>query len=225
VSAARALAAVERVRVGSLNEPKLEAVRSALAPYTSPGLSIEGVSVPSGVSEQPVGYEEIAAGARNRARAAFEGSGESSGCDLAVGIEDGLVELCVDAGASEVMNVGCAVVTDGARESLGFSSGFAYPPDCAGPALRDRTPIGDLFDRYWARHRGSASAGPGGDGSAKPEDALPSARTSGNIGKLTLGVLERSDYGRHAVLCALVRFLNPSLYPLPTARPPDSESA
>ena len=41
---------------------------------------------------------------------------------------------------------------------------------------------------------------------------MPSARTSGNIGKLTLGVLPRSDYARHAVLCALVSFLHPDLY-------------
>jgi len=35
----------------------------------------------------------------------------------------------------------------------------------------------------------------------------------GNVGKLTAGVLPRSEYARHAVLCALVAFLNPDLYP------------
>jgi non-canonical (house-cleaning) NTP pyrophosphatase len=35
----------------------------------------------------------------------------------------------------------------------------------------------------------------------------------GNVGKLTAGVLTRSEYARHAVLCALVAFVNPDLYP------------
>ena len=34
----------------------------------------------------------------------------------------------------------------------------------------------------------------------------------GNVGKLTLGVLTRSEYARHAVLCALIAFLHPDLY-------------
>ena len=99
-----------------------------------------------------------------------------------------------------VLNVGCAVVTDGRRESLGLSSAFSYPPECLGPALDDRAPIGEVFDRLWSRYAGDEA------------ERLPSAETSGNVGKLTLGVLQRSDYARHAVLCALVRFLHPSLY-------------
>jgi non-canonical (house-cleaning) NTP pyrophosphatase len=34
----------------------------------------------------------------------------------------------------------------------------------------------------------------------------------GNIGKLTLGVLPRSEYTRHAVLCALVALIHGDLY-------------
>jgi non-canonical (house-cleaning) NTP pyrophosphatase len=34
----------------------------------------------------------------------------------------------------------------------------------------------------------------------------------GNVGRLTLGVLPRAEYARHAVLCALVAFLHPDLY-------------
>lgn len=192
------------MRVGSRNEPKLEAVRSALAPY-APGVSVEGVSVESGVPEQPVGWPEIFAGARNRARGALR----SGHCDLAVGIEDGLVEIDLGGGEREVLNVGCAVVADGERESLGLSSGFAYPPDCVAPALAERAPIGDVFDRVFAawlaRQTGPDEADPAlGSG--------PSARGIGNIGRLSLGVLPRSDYGRQAVLCALVRFLHPGLY-------------
>jgi inosine/xanthosine triphosphatase len=186
-----ALGAVRCVRVGSLNAPKIEAVRRAFAPYTEDAL-VEGVEVQSGVPEQPVGFAEIAAGARGRAAAAF-GSGD---CELAVGIEDGLVIL--DELPSEAFNIGCAAVTDGERTALGLSSGFAYPEACSLEALAEREPIGGLFDELW-RSMGA-------------EIATPSALSVGNVGKLSLGVLPRAEYARHAVLCALIRFLHPALY-------------
>jgi inosine/xanthosine triphosphatase len=192
-----ALGALRRVRVGSLNGPKIEAVRAALGIYLD-APEVEGVPVESGVSEQPVGFEEIVRGARNRAGAAAR----SGACDLAVGIEDGLVPLPASARAdssSRFWNLGCAVVTDGRRESAGFSSGFAYPEACVDKAARERVPIGGLFDRLWADY-------------AHEEPDEPSALSVGNVGRLTLGALPRSEYARHAVLCALVPFLHPSLY-------------
>lgn len=197
------LAWVRHVRVGSTNGPKLEAVRMALDSYVAAGadLRVEAAAVASGVSEQPIGFAEILLGARNRARAAAA----IGPCDLAVGIEDGLVEL--PGIEMEALNVGAAVVTDGVRESAGLSSGFAYPPGCLTRALENREPVGALFDRLWQASRREA-----GD--------APEALRQGNIGRLSLGALPRSEYGRHAVLCALVRFLHPDLYPLPAALPP-----
>lgn len=189
---ANPLSRVSLVRVGSLNPPKLAAARAAFAAY-APGVEVEGVDVDSGVSDQPVGFDEIVAGARERALAAFR----SGSCDLAVGIEDGLV--AIPAIGEDVVNVGAAAVTDGRRTAVGLSSGFLYPPGCSRRAVSDREPIGDLFD---------ALMGDAGD-------APPSARGEGNIGRLTLGVLNRDEYGRHAVVCALVRFLHPALYDTP----------
>jgi inosine/xanthosine triphosphatase len=181
------------VRVGSTNGPKLEAVRGALAPYL-PELSVSGVAVASGVPDQPVGFDEIVAGARNRARAALD-HGE---CDLGVGLEDGLVEI--PAAGPHAMNVGCAALTDGRRVALGFSAGFAYPPACADEAVARRAPIGELFDALWDRARGEGGA-------------TPSALGLGNVGRLTQGVLPRAEYARHAVVCAFVQLLHPDLYP------------
>lgn len=190
------LAPLERVRVGSTNEPKIAAVRSAFEAY-APRVAVEGAEVSSGVSDQPVGFDEIVLGARNRAAAAHR----ESACDFGVGIEDGLVAVPLGdgSGAIQHFNIGCAAITDGRRFSLGFSSGFAYPPQVSRPAVDDREPIGELFDRMWQARRDSGGG-------------VPSARTMGNVGKLTGGVLPRSDYARHAVLCALVTFLNPDLY-------------
>jgi inosine/xanthosine triphosphatase len=191
------LGPLKRVGVGSKNEPKIAAVRAAIGAYVS-GVDVQGMDVPSGVPEQPVGFEEIVLGARNRATAVFA----AGDCDLAVGIEDGLVALPPGAASDsgDTVNIGCAAVSDGRRVSLGFSSAFAYPPEVSTAAVRDRAPIGELFDRLWRERRDEG-------------EALPSARTTGNVGKLTAGVLPRSEYARHAVLCALVAFVNPDLYP------------
>ncbi|HVH07689.1 MAG TPA: DUF84 family protein, partial [Myxococcota bacterium] len=63
---APALGALRRVRVGSANGPKIQAVRDALAPF-APGAEVVGAAVASGVPDQPVGFAEITRGARNRA--------------------------------------------------------------------------------------------------------------------------------------------------------------
>ena len=91
------------------------------------------------------------------------------------------------------------MITDGSRFAAGFSSAFAYPTVVAVPAVRGRAPIGVLFDRVWRDCRPDGGA-------------APSGRSVGNVGKLTAGVLTRAEYARHAVLCALVAFLNPELY-------------
>jgi inosine/xanthosine triphosphatase len=200
-SQAGALGELSTVRVGTRNPTKLEAVRLALGAYAE-GFEVIGHSVDSGVPEQPVGFAEVVEGARQRAASAWS----QGPCELAVGIEDGLVELAELGGTA--LNVGAAVVSDGRREGLGFSSLFAYPEACTAPALADRRPIGDAFDALWRAAK-------------EDRDQEPSGRSMGNIGKLTLGVMSRSEYGRHAVLCALVHFLHPELY---SSGPPGSEA-
>ncbi len=196
LSRGESLATVRWVRVGSVNEPKLAAVRSAIGAY-APDAKIEGVAVASGVSEQPVGFEEVIRGARNRAANALSGSP----CDLGIGIEDGLVPLPTGGSEDEVvhLNIGYVAITDGKRTSIGFSSAFGYPPVCSLPAVRDREPIGAVFDRLWESRGGELSA-------------KPSALSTGNIGRLSEGVLPRAEYARHGVLCALVAFVQPDLY-------------
>jgi inosine/xanthosine triphosphatase len=190
------LVAVRWVRVGSVNEPKLAAVRGAIGAY-APDAKVEGVAVASGVPEQPVGFEEIIRGARNRAAGALGGPP----CDLGIGIEDGLVPLPVGGPEGEFvhLNIGCVAITDGERTSIGFSSAFGYPPECSIPAVRDREPIGAVFDSLWDAHRGDSTV-------------KPSALSTGNIGRLSNGVLPRAEYARHGVLCALVAFVQPDLY-------------
>ena len=179
-----------RVRVGSQNAAKLEAVRRGLAPFFEE-VVIEGVAAASGVSEQPIGFSEIVSGARARARESFR----LEDCDLAVGIEDGLV--AVAEAATGYINLGCCVLFDGKEESIGLSAGFEYPPSCVDAATgSSRVPVGDHFDAVFKTPAGWADPG----------------RGAGNIGRLTGGALTRADYGAQAVTCALVRWLHPELY-------------
>lgn len=213
----------QAVRVGTANPAKLRAVEQGLGAFLQAGceLVLVSVDVASGVAEQPVGWSEIVRGARNRARAAWE----SGDCALAIGIEDGLVRLAdpgpgdaPDDFSSDVYNVGCAWLTDGKREGHGFSSAFAYPADCVVPAMRDRAPIGDLFDSLWRARRAAAGEsvldGSEAVRAAPPEPAMSDAsgRRGGNIGLLTGSRLDRSAYGAQAVICGLVRFLHTDLY-------------
>ena len=193
VGSTREIASLRSIRVGSTQAPKIQAVCDAFSAYVSDP-DVRGVAVSSGVPDQPVGFAEIARGARNRAEAARN----SGSCDLGAGIEDGLVVLPELAGS--IVNVGCAWLTDGERESFGLSSGFGYPPLCDEEALIHGEPIGALFDTLWQERVDSGASRASGPG-------------EGNIGRLSGGVLTRAEYGRHAVLCALVRFVNPDLYP------------
>jgi inosine/xanthosine triphosphatase len=178
------------VRVGSRNTAKLEAVRRGLAPFVARVEVVAGDAA-SGVDSQPLGYAEIVAGARNRART----SHSAGACDLAAGIEDGLI--AVPEVPTGWVNVGCCVLFDGAREGIGFSAGFEYPPDCVAEATHSpRTPIGDAFDRRFKPRAGARDPGPG----------------AGNIGRLTEGALTRADYGAQAVTCAWLRFMHRELY-------------
>ena len=137
------------MRVGSRNAAKLEAVRRGLAPFFG-RVEIEATDVASGVDPQPLGFGEIVAGARKRAR----GAHRAGACDLAAGIEDGLVEIAET--STGWVNIGCCVLFDGAREAIGFTAGFEYPPACVrrrplGREHRSVTPS----TRSTARPRGS----------------------------------------------------------------------
>ena len=78
---------IKRIGVGSTNPVKIAAVRTVVT-RAFPAAEVIGLSVDSGVSEQPWGDEEARLGARNRARAVLA----AAGSDLGVGLEGGVLE-------------------------------------------------------------------------------------------------------------------------------------
>lgn len=95
------------VVVGSTNPAKLEPVRLVFAEIF-PELEICGVDVPSGVRDQPIGYEETVLGAENRARAALARPGAGWGLGLEAGVE-------FNAYGSWLFNIAVVLRSDGRR--------------------------------------------------------------------------------------------------------------
>jgi inosine/xanthosine triphosphatase len=179
-----------RVRLGSANAAKVEALRRGLEALFGE-IEIDSVPVESGMPDQPLSFEEIVAGARNRARGAYV----TGSCDLGAGIEDGLVP--VPGASTGYVNLGCCCLFDGRDDHVGFSAGFEYPSACVEAALgAERVPVGASFDSVFQRREGLPDPG----------------RGAGNIGRLTGGTLTRAEYGAQAVICAAVRLLHPDLY-------------
>ncbi|SMO71664.1 DUF84 family protein [Halorubrum cibi] len=168
-----------RVGVGSGNPVKRRAVERALETNETVE-SIESVSVPSRVSEQPTGHAETVAGAENRAAAVLE----ADEYDLGVGLEGGVARF---EGADGLFLVMWAAVDDGDRVGRG-----------AGPSLR-------LPDDVAARVEAGAELGPVMDDLL---DTTGVARRGGAAGALTDGSLDRADALAAAVAGALGPFVS-----------------
>lgn len=167
-----------RVRVGSKNEVKIEAVREALALYEMfDGAEVEGVAASSDVSEQPKSLEETVRGAQNRARSAFEG------CDYAVGLESGLV--AVPGSKAGYVDMCCCAIFDGSDMHLGFSPAFEPPAGITKLVFEEGHDLS----------------------SASKEIGLTTSdeigKEEGLIGIVTKGAINRKEYTRQAVIMAI----------------------
>lgn len=128
---------VPRVAVGSRNPVKVAAVSQVVRRLHAAAL-VEGVQVPSGVPDQPVGDAETQLGATARARAARE----ALDADIGVGLEGGVV----DEGGGVMRTCAWAAVAlrDG-REFLGGSLAMPLPPAVAA-LVRSGVELGHAMD-------------------------------------------------------------------------------
>ena len=175
-----------KVAVGSRNPAKLQAVRKAIL-RVWPEAQVEGVNVPSGVSEMPMSDAECLAGARNRARAARE----ALAADLGVGLEGGAHEQ-----DDTLLLIGWAAVyaADG-REGVAGTARLPLPARIAG-RVADGEELGpvmdELLDEHKSNHRGGA------------------------VGALTAGLVVRAEAFAMAVSYALAPFVAPEFYSDPS---------
>lgn len=105
------------VSIGSKNPVKVKAVEEGMS-KTVGTVFVHAVDVDSGVSKQPIGFDETAKGAINRAKSAFE----SIQCIYGVGIEAGLVNI-----GGKYLDVHVCAVYDGIDYTIGTSKGFQVP--------------------------------------------------------------------------------------------------
>lgn len=173
-----------RVAVGSLNPVKVNAVRLALARACIPA-DVHAVAVPSGVPDMPIGYAEMAQGARQRAHNASV----QLGTDWGVGLEGG-VEFD-ESGAAWLYSVVAIVNRAAQRESLARGGQILVPPRFAAQ-LRAGRELGMLMDELL----GTSNIKQG----------------QGAIGYLTNGLITR-EAALNDVFCrALAPLLHPEIY-------------
>ena len=186
-----------RVGVGSTNPVKRRATEAAFERLESTAsdtaasettatdstgvesVAVDSVAVASGVSEQPFGERETAAGAANRARNAL-GSGEY---DLGVGLEGGVAEV---EGVDGLFLVMWAAATDGERVGRGAGPRLCLPVAIAG-RVRDGEELGPVMDDVLG------------------EDDV--AKKQGAAGALTAGIVDREGALADAVAGALGPFV------------------
>ncbi len=171
-----------RIALGTLREPKIAGVRTALARLASlpwPGETVElaAVDAASGQAPTPLSGEATMEGARTRARAALAAV---PGAAFALGLEGGLEVMARDPLQVALRN--WAVAWDGRREGVGSSAGVMLPGTLA-RAVLDGEDVAEAIDRF-AGERDVRSR-------------------QGAFGVLTSGLLTRSEAYAQAVLTAL----------------------
>lgn len=171
-----------KIMVGSKNAAKLGAVMRGATAYW-PDAEVTGVDVESGVRGQPVGWDEIMAGAINRARGAYA-AGVEAGAQLGVGLEGGVIHM---AGRTVLVNV--VAVFDGMRDSAVPGTG-APLPDSWGQAIAEGQELGPYLADKFSDYN----------------------RKIGAMPFVTNGVVLREDVFAEAVKGALAPWVNPDAY-------------
>jgi inosine/xanthosine triphosphatase len=151
-----------------------------------PGIKVEIISqeVPSGVSIQPRGTEEIMRGALNRANNVREAKHDAN---YWVGIEVGVDDYM------DEMSVYAWIVVLSEHQCGKGRTGTFFLPEAVAELIRDGMEMGDADDIVFGRTN--------------------SKQANGAIGLLTNDVVDRTGYYEEAVIMALIPFKNPELYP------------
>ncbi|MFK7935612.1 MAG: inosine/xanthosine triphosphatase [Saprospiraceae bacterium] len=176
---------MKRIIVASKNPTK---IRSALhgfqEMFPNEKFIAEGISIPSGVSDQPMGDEETFTGAYNRVKGAQE---KIPAADFWVGIEGGNIEH-----ANGEMEVMAWMVVLG-KQGMGKArtAGF-YLPQRMIDLIHQNYELGDVNDIVFGTKN--------------------SKHSSGTSGLLTNGVIDRERFYLNAVMLALIPFQQKELY-------------
>ncbi len=176
---------MKKIVIASKNPVKMKATLDGFRKmFPNEEFTIEGISVPSGVSDQPMTDADTFLGAKNRAENA---SKERPDADFFVGIEGGVEEK-----DSEMEALAWIVVkSKGDGFGKGRTGTFFLPPRIA-ELIKEGRELGEADDIVFHRTN--------------------SKQENGAIGILTGNVIDRTKSYTEAVVIALIPFKNEKLY-------------
>jgi inosine/xanthosine triphosphatase len=173
-----------RIVVASKNPVKLDAVSDGLSVFLNQSIEIIGVSVGSGVSDQPMSDLETLQGAETRVE---NSRNQFPDYDFYVGIEGGVEES-----ASGLIAFAWIVISNGLKTGKARTAGFFLPPEVA-RLVHQGIELGDADDIVFSKQN--------------------SKQQNGAVGLLTHDLITRKSLYMPAVQMAFIPFLNPELYP------------
>lgn len=175
---------MSKVIVASKNPVKINCVKNAFSTaFGKDGLSFDGISVPSGVPDQPMTSQETLEGAINRAKNAKKMTPDAG---YWVGIEGG-----IDQNDGNMEAFAWVVILS--RKKLGKAkTAVFYLPEKIATLVNEGVELGHADDLVFKRDN--------------------SKQKDGAIGILTNGIIDREKYYEQAVIMALIPFMNEALY-------------
>lgn len=172
-----------RIVVASQNPVKIQAALSGFQrSFPAETYTAEGVTVASGVGDQPMTDAATRRGATNRAQNARTAQPNA---DYWVGIEGGVEPV-----GGELHCFAWAVVLGRDRVGASRTATFILPREVA-ELVRDGLELGEADDRVFGRSN--------------------SKQQNGAVGLLTGDVIDRAAYYEHALIMALIPFKNLNL--------------
>lgn len=173
---------VLKIIVASKNPVKINAVKEGFQSFF-PQVKVIGVSVESGVSDQPMSDGETLLGARNRVKNA---KSEVSSADFWVGIEGGVERN------SAGLTAFAWVVIENTKDSGEARTTTFRLPEKVTRLIDQGLELGHANDQIFGEHN--------------------SKQNSGAVGLLTRDKITRTELYRQAVQLALIPFINKELY-------------
>ena len=177
---------MQKIIVASKNPVKINAVKLGFENmFSDKRFEMEGLSVPSGVRDQPMDDEETLRGAKQRAGNAREAL---PAADYWIGVEGG-----IETQGDGFMAFAWVYVLGKEQQSCARSSAFLLPPKVS-ELIRQGMELGAADDVVF------------GESNSKQK--------GGAVGLLTNDRMDRTKRYADTVMLSLIPFLHPALYPV-----------
>lgn len=173
-----------KIAVGSTNPTKINATKLAFRKmFPGKQIMVIGISVSSGIPDQPMSATEALTGAKNRARRALK----KTRADFGIGLEGGMQKIhkyWIETGW-------CAIVDTKGNLGIGSSIHMQVPPKLLRHIKKGKE-LGQATDIEFA--------------------TIESGKKTGFFGLMTNGKISRTKGYADGIIAALTRFLHPQLF-------------